>query len=71
MKIYIKTKKIIFFISLFFCFIITLSQNKDEKAKNNDEISKTEKKEKKKKTYSDIINEKAITDNKKSRWIIT
>ena len=63
MKIYTKTKKITFLISLFFCFSITLSQNDDKKAENNDEISKTDKKEKKKKTYSDIINEKAITDN--------
>ena len=63
MKIYTKTKKITFLISLFFCFSITLSQNDDKIAENNDEISKTDKKEKKKKTYSDIINEKAITDN--------
>ncbi len=62
MKTYINNKKLTLFISLFFFSIISFSQNSDEKSENNDEKSINEKKEKKKKNYSDVINDKAITD---------
>jgi len=62
MKTYINNKKLILFISLFFFSIISFSQNSDEKSENSDEKSINEKKEKKKKKYSDVINDKAITD---------
>ncbi len=62
MKTYINNKKLTLFISLFFFSIISFSQNSDEKSENSDEKSINEKKEKKKKNYSDVINDKAITD---------
>ncbi len=62
MKTYINNKKLTLFISLFFFSIISFSQNSDEKSENSDEKSINDKKEKKKKNYSDVINDKAITD---------
>ena len=59
MKTYTKTKKITFFISIFLLSLLTFSQ-KDEKNSKDDNPDKKEKKEK---VYSDIINEKAVTDN--------
>ena len=53
-------KKLILFTSLFLFALITLSQTNEEKPKDDDEKPKAEKKEK---SYSDIITEKADTDN--------
>ena len=53
-------KKLILFTSLFLFALITLSQTNEEKPKDDDEKPKAEKKEK---SYSDIITEKAVTDN--------
>ena len=53
-------KKLILFTSLFLFALITLSQTNEEKPKDDDEKPKAEKKEK---SYSDIINDKAITSN--------
>ena len=59
MKTYTKTKKTTFFICIFLMSLLTFSQN-DEKKSKDDSLDKKEKKEK---VYSDLINEDAITDN--------
>ena len=53
-------KKLILFTSLFLFALITLSQTNEEKSTDNDEKPKAEKKQE---SYSDIINDKAITSN--------
>ena len=53
-------KKLIPFTSLFLFALITFSQTNEEKSADNDEKPKAEKKEE---SYSDIINDKAITSN--------
>ncbi len=60
MKTYTHMKKLILFTSLFLFALTTLSQTNEEKPKDDDEKPKAEKKEK---SYSDIITEKAVTDN--------
>ena len=59
MKIYTKTKKTTFFISISLMCLLSFSQNDEKKSKDDS----SDKKEKKEKVYSDLINQDAITDN--------